>query len=207
MQLTANVSETTGLSAENVSEIQEESGRIDSAMMKVVRRNGSVVGFEPSKISIAMTKAFLAVSGGQGAASARVRELVSQLTQNVTVALKRRNPTGGTVHIEDIQDQVELALMRHGEQEVARSYVLYREQRNQERARAKKESDVNQNESPPELTMVVNGVSKPLDINNLKRLIEDSCSGLEAAVSAENVLSLTVRGLDDGVPCDDVKKS
>ncbi len=207
MQLTANVSETTGLSAENVSEIQEESGRIDSAMMKVVRRNGSVVGFEPSKISIAMTKAFLAVSGGQGAASARVRELVSQLTQNVTVALKRRNPTGGTVHIEDIQDQVELALMRHGEQEVARSYVLYREQRNQERARAKKESDVNQNESPPELTMVVNGVSKPLDINNLKRLIEDSCSGLEAAVSAENVLSLTVRDLYDGVPFDEVNKS
>src|SRR6056300_132980 len=109
MQLTPNVSETTGLSVENIREIQEESGQIDSAMMKVVRRNGSVVGFEPSKISIAMTKAFLAVSGGQGAASARVRELVSQLTQNVAAALKRRNPTGGTVHIEDIQDQVELA--------------------------------------------------------------------------------------------------
>jgi ribonucleoside-diphosphate reductase alpha chain len=207
MQLTPSVSETTGLSVENIREIQEESGQIDSAMMKVVRRNGSVVGFEPSKISIAMTKAFLAVGGGQGAASARVRELVSQLTQNVATALKRRNPTGGTVHIEDIQDQVELALMRHGEQEVARSYVLYREQRNQERARAKKESDVNQNEAPPELTMVIDGVSKPLDINNLRRLIEDSCSGLEEAVSAENVLSLTVRDLYDGVPFDEVNKS
>ncbi len=206
MQLTANVSEATGLSVENVREIQEETGRIDSAMMKVVRRNGSVVGFEPSKISIAMTKAFLAVSGGQGAASARVRELVSQLTQNVAAALKRRNPTGGTVHIEDIQDQVELALMRHGEQEVARSYVLYREQRNQERARAKKEADINQNETPPELTMLVDGVSKPLDINNLKRLIDDSCSGLDGAVSAENVLSLTVRDLYDGVPFDEVNK-
>jgi len=207
MQLTPSVSETTGLSVESIREIQEESGQIDSAMMKVVRRNGSVVGFEPSKISIAMTKAFLAVGGGQGAASARVRELVSQLTQNVAAALKRRNPTGGTVHIEDIQDQVELALMRHGEQEVARSYVLYREQRNQERARAKKESDVNQNEASPELTMVVDGVSKPLDINNLRRLIEDSCSGLEDAVSAENVLSLTVRDLYDGVPFDEVNKS
>jgi ribonucleoside-diphosphate reductase alpha chain len=207
MQLTPSVSETTGLSLENIREIQEESGQIDSAMMKVVRRNGSVVGFEPSKISIAMTKAFLAVGGGQGAASARVRELVSQLTQNVAAALKRRNPTGGTVHIEDIQDQVELALMRHGEQEVARSYVLYREQRNQERARAKKEADVNQNQASPELTMVVEGISKPLDINNLRRLIEDSCSGLEEAVSAENVLSLTVRDLYDGVPFDEVNKS
>ena len=138
------------MSVENIREIQEESGQIDSAMMKVVRRNGSVVGFEPSKISKAMTKAFLAVSGGQGAASARVRELVSQLTQNVAAALKRRNPTGGPVQIEDIQDQVELALLRHGEQEVARSYVLYREQSDQERALATKESDDNQNEAPPE---------------------------------------------------------
>ena len=114
MQLTANVNEASNLSLENIREIQEETGRIDNAMMKVVRRNGSVVGFEVSKISIAMTKAFLAVSGGQGAASARVRELVTALTENVVSALKRRNPTGGTVHIEDIQDHVELALMRHG---------------------------------------------------------------------------------------------
>ena len=43
---------------------------------KVIRRNGAVVGFEPAKVSVAMTKAFLAVNGAQGAASARVRELV-----------------------------------------------------------------------------------------------------------------------------------
>src|SRR5687768_14512523 len=59
---------------------------------KIIRRNGAVVGFEPSKISIAMTKAFLAVNGGQGAASARVRELVEQLTATVVRALVRRQP-------------------------------------------------------------------------------------------------------------------
>src|SRR6201999_650356 len=100
---------------------------------KVIRRNGSVVSFEPSKIAIAVTKAFLAVNGGQGAASARVRELVEQLTQNVVRALVRSRPNGGTFHIEDIQDQVELALMRTGEHNVARAYVLYREKRTQER--------------------------------------------------------------------------
>src|SRR3954463_800162 len=82
---------------------------------RIIRRNGAVVSFEPSKISIAVTKAFLAVNGGQGAASARVRELVEQLTANVVAALIRRQPTGGTFHIEDVQDQVELALMRSGE--------------------------------------------------------------------------------------------
>ncbi len=92
---------------------------------KVIRRNGTVVSFEPSKISIAVTKAFLAVNGGQGAGSARVRELVEQLTQSVVRALVRSRPNGGTFHIEDIQDQVELALMRGGEHNVARAYVLY----------------------------------------------------------------------------------
>ena len=111
--------------------------RSDAATLddfKVIRRNGAVVGFEPGKIAIAVTKAFLAVSGGQGAASARVRELVEQLTQNVVAAVLRNKPAGGSFHIEDIQDQVELALMRSGEHEVARAYVLYREKRSQERA-------------------------------------------------------------------------
>lgn len=103
---------------------------------KVIRRNGSVVSFEPSKIAIAVTKAFLAVNGGQGAASARVRELVEQLTQTVVRALVRSRPNGGTFHIEDIQDQVELALMRGGEHNVARAYVLYREKRHLERVHA-----------------------------------------------------------------------
>src|SRR5882724_4139413 len=110
-------------------------GRSVFADYKVIRRNGAVVGFEPSKISVAMTKAFIAVNGGQGAASARVRELVVKLTEAVVSALMRRQPNGGTFHIEDIQDQVELALMRSGEHEAARAYVLYREQRARERAR------------------------------------------------------------------------
>jgi ribonucleoside-diphosphate reductase alpha chain len=104
------------------------------AQYKVIRRNGAVVAFEPGKISVAMTKAFLAVTGGQGAASARIREVVAQLTDGVVGALIRRQPTGGTFHIEDIQDQVELALMRSGEHDTARAYVLYREKRAQVRA-------------------------------------------------------------------------
>ena len=96
------------------------------AQYKVIRRNGAVVGFEPAKITIAMTKAFLAIHGGQGAASARIRDEVTKLTESVVAALMKRKPEGGAIHIEEIQDQVELALMRGGEHEVARAYVLYR---------------------------------------------------------------------------------
>ena len=102
--------------------------------LKIIKRNGMVVPFTEDKISVAMTKAFLAVEGGTAAASPRVRELVTNLTFQITETFHRRLPSGGTLHIEEVQDQVELFLMRTGEQQVARSYVLYREQRAAERA-------------------------------------------------------------------------
>ncbi|MFX8828768.1 ATP cone domain-containing protein, partial [Acinetobacter baumannii] len=99
----------------------------------MIKRNGKVVPFDLHKISIAMTKAFLAVEGGHAASSTRVHEIVNKLTQAIFDAFQRRMPTGGTVHIEDIQDQVELMLMRDGEHEIARNYILYLEQRRLER--------------------------------------------------------------------------
>src|SRR5262252_844007 len=138
------------------------------AQHKVIRRNGAVVGFEPAKISIAMTKAFIAVNGGTGAASARVREQVARLTDGVVGALLRRQPGGGTFHIEDIQDQVELALMRAGEHNVARAYVLYREKRAQARAleAAQKKPTVGQ----PVLHVLECGERRPLDGARLGKL-------------------------------------
>src|SRR5499425_3276518 len=142
------------------------------AQYKVIRRNGAVVGFEPSKIAIALTKAFLAVNGGQSAASARVRELTARLTDQVVAALMRRKPEGGAIHIEEIQDQVELALMRGGEHEVARAYVLYREKRAQERAQHK-QKDVREADAAA-INVVEGGVSKPLDIARLTELVRAS---------------------------------
>ncbi len=171
---------------------------------KIIRRNGAVVGFEPSKISIAVTKAFLAVNGGQGAASARVRELVEQLTSNVVSALVRRQPAGGTFHIEDIQDQVELSLMRSGEHDVARAYVLYRAKRTEERAQqqpAKAEID------HPEIHILADGQRVLLDHDKLKKMITAACIGLESHVDADAILHETLRNLYDGVPVEELYKS
>src|SRR5690349_23631174 len=136
---------------------------------KVIRRNGAVVGFEPAKISVAMTKAFLAVNGAQGAASARIRELVAGLTDTVVAALLRRQPQGGTFHIEDIQDQVELALMRSGEHDVARAYVLYREERARARLQEKAAKSAGSSGAPG-LHVVENGARRPLDREALRSL-------------------------------------
>ena len=170
---------------------------------KIIRRNGAVVGFEPGKISVAMTKAFLAVEGGQGAASARIRELVSALTDSVVNALIRRQPAGGTFHIEDVQDQVELALMRSGEHEVARAYVLYRQRRAEARA-----LEAAQKKAPAQaqLHVLEDGARRPLDLARLGDLIASACEGL-AAVDPKGILAETLKNLYDGVPAEEVRKS
>ena len=171
---------------------------------KIIRRNGAVVGFEPGKISVAVTKAFLAVEGGQSAASARIRELVAGLTDAVVGALVRRQPAGGTFHIEDIQDQVELALMRSGAHEVARAYVLYREKRAEARAQ---EAAQKKKTSQPQLNVVEDGVRRPLDMARLTGLIASACESLGEGVNPGLILGETLKNLYDGVPAEEVRKS
>src|SRR5437764_15089133 len=163
---------------------------------QIIRRNGAVVSFEPNKIAVALMKAFLAVHGTQGAASASVRETVDSLTEVVVRGLLRSRPGGGTFHIEDVQDQVELGLMRGGHHEVARAYVLYRERRAQERAR-QGEAPVT---APPVLMVTDRGVRVPFDSARMQALIESACAGLGADVRPEPILTETKRNLYDGVP-------
>jgi ribonucleoside-diphosphate reductase alpha chain len=171
---------------------------------QIIRRNGAVVVFEPNKIAVALMKAFLAVHGTQGAASASVRETVEGLTEAVVRALLRSRPGGGTFHIEDVQDQVELGLMRGGHHEVARAYVLYRERRAQERA---KQSKAQAKPAASVLMVTDGGVRAPLDEAKLQALVESACAGLGADVKAEPILAETRRNLYDGVPIDEVFKA
>src|SRR5205823_3164455 len=176
-------------------------GRSPYSEYKLIRRNGAVVGFEPAKITVALTKAFLAVNGSQAAASARIRELVASLTEAVVGALMRRQPQGGTFHIDDVQVQVELALMRSGEHDVARAYVLYREERAKLRAQEKAART-----NHARVHVVENGQRRPLDRDALQRLVVAACEGLAAALP-EPILEATLRDLYDGVPMDEVRKS
>ena len=175
------------------------------SLYRVIRRTGQVVPFDPSKIAVAMTKAFLATEGAQGSESSRVRDLVQKLTAQVVETLMRRQPTGGSLHIELIQDQVELCLMRAGEQEVARKYVLYREERARERIRQQEESG-----EGPQLKISVSmpdGRKQPLNIARLQTVIEEACSGLGDAVSVKTIFEGTVSNLYDGIPEGEVYQS
>jgi len=170
--------------------------------IKVIRRNGKVTGFDASKINIAMTKAFLAVEGGGAAESSRVREKVEALTEQVVSALTRHVAGGGTIHIEDIQDQVELALMRAGEHKVARDYVIYREQRAQQRkaeAAAKTAAAPRQAVAPSLTVKLDDGAIVPLNVERMRRVATEACSGL-TGVDAEAVVAAALRDLYDGIP-------
>ena len=169
--------------------------------LRVIRRNGKVTSFDAGKIAVAVTKAFLAVEGGSAAASPRIHTTVKDLTGQIMDALTRRNPDGGTMHIEDIQDQVELALMRSGEHKVARAYVLYREERNRQRAEEAGPTNL-QDEHIVDITLA-DGSKAPLNVSRLRALVAEACQGL-SDVSAEAIIEDTCHNLFDGVKEEDV---
>ncbi|MGL6071556.1 ribonucleoside-diphosphate reductase subunit alpha [Craterilacuibacter sp.] len=173
----------------------------DYSQYKTIRRNGAVVAFEPVKISIAVTKAFLAVIGQQGVSSASIRNKVAELTETAVSALMRRKPEGGAIHIEDIQDQVELALMRFGEHDVASAYVLYRHERARERAA--------RGEALHQVTINVlkkDGRKLPLDVARLRATIASACQEL-GGTDVDAILSETLKNIYDGVSEEEVNKS
>ncbi|MBI3171176.1 MAG: hypothetical protein HYZ32_01115 [Hydrocarboniphaga effusa] len=179
--------------------------------IRVIRRNGKVTGFDAGKIAIAMTKAFIAVEGGSAAASSRVRERVEQLTAQVVNALTRHLSGGGTIHIEDIQDQVELVLMRAGEHKIARDYVIYREQRAQEREKARAAEAAARpaatRTAPRTLNVKLDdGNIVPLNEQRMRRVVNESCTQL-TGVNPEDVVAAALRYLYDGSPENEVSQA
>jgi ribonucleoside-diphosphate reductase alpha chain len=175
---------------------------LSPGQLRVIKRNGTVVPYDNDKISIAMTKAFLAVEGGQAAGSARIHETVEKLTYQIAAIFRRRMPSGGTIHIEEIQDQVELALMRSGEHKVARDYVIYRNERARLREAQRKLSQV-EAQFPTLWVISTQGERRPLDRERLHLLVTEACAGL-LHTEPDAILSETLRNLYDGVSEDDV---
>ncbi|MDF1723718.1 MAG: ATP cone domain-containing protein, partial [Alcanivorax sp.] len=195
----------TGSPASGESDQDQSIASTAPGQLRVIKRNGKVVGYDDDKITVAISKAFLAVEGGTAAASSRIHETVARLTEQVTATFKRRMPSGGTIHIEEIQDQVELALMRNGEQKVARDYVLYRER--QAAKRAEQNHDLPEPTHQVDMTVTMeDGSTAPLDMARLEHLIRSACSGLED-VSADKIITETVKNLYDGVSIHDVNTS
>src|SRR5690606_37711771 len=198
---TSNASPSTGDNKPKTSSVSVTA----PGQLRVIKRNGTVVPYTDDKIAVAVTKAFLAVEGGSAAASSRVHETVANMTAQITATFKRRMPSGGTIHIEEIQDQVELTLMRSGEHKVARGYVLYRAERARLRE-AKRQAQAVNVEFPSINVTDINGQIQPLDIERIKTIVSEACAGLKD-VDAEAILKEAMRNLYDGVSIHDVNTS
>jgi ribonucleoside-diphosphate reductase alpha chain len=171
--------------------------------LRVIKRNGAVVGYDNSKITVAITKAYIAEEGGTAAASSRIHETVDKMASEINETFKRRMPSGGSIHIEEIQDQVELMLMRSGEHKVARSYVIYRA----ERARDRQEHLKTQPESEDKSDLLVtldDGSTIPLDTARIRTIIAEACHGLED-VNGDEIYTETLKNLYSGVKFTDVQ--
>jgi ribonucleoside-diphosphate reductase alpha chain len=207
MQTEIEQSATTVAASSN-QESNTPSGNISATapgQIRVIKRNGTVVPYDDSKISVAITKAFLAVEGGTAAASSRIHETVAKLAEQVSATFKRRMPSGGTIHIEDIQDQVELSLMRAGEHKIARDYVIYRE----EHARARAEKTDDPTAPSPHLGIHItqaDGSRTPLDIRRVTTVVTEACAGLDD-VSAEAIIDEALKNLYDGVSQEELSTS
>ena len=200
-----NVRETQPTKESEPVQQEKETAAITPGQMRVIKRNGSVVPYNQEKIAIAITKAFLAVEGGAAAASTRIHNKVNELANSVTITFSRRMPSGGTLHIEEIQDQVELELMRSEERTVARSYVLYREERT--KARKEETGEEEQHEEKPGIKVVLDdGSESTLDIQRIKTIVEEACEGL-SDVSSEEIIEEAKKNLYNGVNMADVRSS
>jgi len=200
-----NVRETQPTKETEPVQQEKETAAITPGQMRVIKRNGSVVPYNEEKIAIAITKAFLAVEGGAAAASTRIHNKVNELANSVTITFSRRMPSGGTLHIEEIQDQVELELMRSEERTVARSYVLYREERT--KARKEETDEEEQHEEKPEIKVVLDdGSESTLDIQRINTIVEEACEGL-SDVSPEEIIEEAKKNLYNGVNMADVRSS
>ncbi len=174
--------------------------------LRVIRRDASITTYDPNRIKVAMKKAFLAVEGDHASQSQRIHDTVTKLTQKITDRLQKRWPSGGTMHIETIQDLVEIALMRAGEHQVARSYVIYRETRQQERLKEASTHNKDPNTSPALTIVLSEGQHIPLNMQWLSTLVTEACEGLES-VSAKAIIEATLDNLFEGVAIKEVYKA
>ncbi len=164
----------------------------------VIKRNRQLSNFDANKIAAAMNKAFIAVEGKAATASNRIQTTIQSLTTQVISAISRYKGDKTTIPIEDIQDQVELALMRAGFHKVARAYVLYREEHAHLRS-------IQQDATPITITDK-QGERYPLDENNLKAEIVAACMGLDD-VNPELLFDEVIKNIFDGISETDLNQA
>lgn len=193
------------MSTEYVKNEQFEAQNLQPGTLDVIRRKGHVpptTPYDQEKIYAAVAKAIIAVEGKEVIGSVRVHNLAESVAQQITARLMLNIHNSSLISIEDVQDQVELTLMRAGEQKIARAYVLYRE----ERRKARDLVDVKTNHEPVLHIKGKDGTLTPLNMGLLEMQLATACQNLDH-VKPGTILQDAVRTIFDGISADDLSKS
>lgn len=168
----------------------------ESQELRVIKRDGRVVPFDQTKVHNAISKAFIGVEGVASTGSTEIRNQIDSLAQSVTERFERGSINGVAINIEDIQDQVELALMREGLQKIARAYVIWRENR----AQVRKEKQAEEfSLSDAILTYIrSDGTEIPLERHAWNEVLEEICFDLDS-VDPEKLFEQATRDAFKGI--------
>lgn len=165
--------------------------------LRVRKRNGDFVAFDGDRIRLAIEKAWLAEYGVPAASElpSVSHGKIAALAQAVIRWANERAADGAAPAVEQIQDEVEKALMTSGEHKIARRYVLYREMRAERRR------------SQSLQVKRADGTLAEMDKAVLRARIEEACADLGDTVTAEPVIEQTVSSLYNGMPESEVAQA
>ena len=163
----------------------------------VIKRSGETTSFDAEKITAAIAKAYLSVHGNDYHSQAMQEQIAQVRDAAVKSVCERALRFDRDIQIEEIQDNVELALMRGGAHKVARAYVTYRDRQAAKRDAAQQIALQN---NPPEYTITkANGEIVKLDHQRTKQCIDDACFGLHD-VDADLIYTETLKTIHPKIP-------
>ena len=158
-------------------------------LYKAIKRDGKIVSFKPEKITVAIAKAFRASSNGD--LTDEILDTARELSDKVVAQVRSRWPKGNAVPIEEIQDLVEKVLMDCGHYEVAKCYIVYREERKRDRmARPTVEASLDWVKRFKVKT--ASGELRELDLEDILFKVQTCCKNLEN-VSADLILKESIK--------------
>ena len=170
----------------------------------VKKRCGDIAEFNEEKILTAIKKAFIANDPNRAQHSEQLQHQLQHYTQHVLQMVESRRNDSQIIEIEQIQDYVEITLMREGEHQVARSYVLYRAQRNEERKQQQENTDIQENTAY--YVHIDNNQSIELTLEWITTIVKQACSQCNN-VDPLPIVHEAKRNLFDGISIENVFKA
>lgn len=180
---------------------QHKALREDSPQnLKIVRRDGTIVRFNPMKIASSLEEIFRKLDQTEGQSTETIVEAVNLLTQKMTVRAVALSKTDATLHVATIQDELEELLMREGFYAAAKEFILYRVSIGEQSTFITKDTQTEKKRTQREFTILMEDQSKHiLSETQVRSKLQFACKGLEPLVSSELLVESTILNFYEGM--------